>query len=212
MGRGVAKDPAEGFAWVKKAAEHGRPDGEYHVGRCLQDGTGVAKDVAEGFAWIRKSAERGYSYGECELGRCLRDGIGVARDVTEGFAWIKKSAEAGNSDGEFELGQCLHDGNDVAQDFVAAASWLTKSERHGCKKAGAALSGLLAKHPGVALAIEPPILQAARRGEHDTVLDQIRQGANAWCVSRDRRTSVILLACLEGWDDVVKEMLKQVQV
>ena len=45
--------------WYRIAAEHGKADAEYNLGRCYYLGHGVKQDSAEAEKWFRIAAKHG---------------------------------------------------------------------------------------------------------------------------------------------------------
>src|SRR5438094_7827577 len=61
MGRGVARDYKQAFAWHYKAALQGKADAEYVVGAMYYTGNAVPQDQKMAVTWFRKAAEQGHA-------------------------------------------------------------------------------------------------------------------------------------------------------
>ncbi len=84
---------ADGFAWLKKAADQGDVDAMYEVGECHFHGRGVAKTLALAQPWYAKAANLGHARAMNDLGWCYNAGIGVAKDLSQAVAWYGRAAE-----------------------------------------------------------------------------------------------------------------------
>jgi TonB family protein len=90
----VAKDSAQGVAWVRKAAEQGDVMGQYLLGMFYSSDVGVvARDLVQGAEWMRKAAEQGLADAQHLFGIALGEGgRGVPKDVIESLKWLNLAA------------------------------------------------------------------------------------------------------------------------
>ena len=51
---------SEAARWYRIAAEHGKVEAEYNLGRCYYLGHGVVQDVVEAERWYMKAAKHGH--------------------------------------------------------------------------------------------------------------------------------------------------------
>jgi len=58
-GKGVEKDLALAFVWLRKAADEGLASAQYQVGAAYEGGQGAMKDSSQALAWYRKAAGQG---------------------------------------------------------------------------------------------------------------------------------------------------------
>jgi hypothetical protein len=58
---GLPQDRAEAAKWYRRAAEQGRANAQYNLGRMYATGQGVPKDEAEMVKWWRAAAEQGHA-------------------------------------------------------------------------------------------------------------------------------------------------------
>lgn len=58
-GQGVSKDPAQAFAWFKRAADQGIPAAQLNVGQMYAKGVGVKKNVNAAKDYFMKAAKMG---------------------------------------------------------------------------------------------------------------------------------------------------------
>ena len=93
-GDGLAKDSAQGVAWIRKAADQGDVMGQYLLGMFYQSDVGVvAQDLAQGAEWFRKAAEQGLPDAQHMFGIILGEGgRGVPKDVIESLKWLNLAA------------------------------------------------------------------------------------------------------------------------
>ncbi len=54
-GRGVARDAKESVAWLKKAAQHNNPAGQYMLAAAYEAGWGVKINEGEAYYWYRRA-------------------------------------------------------------------------------------------------------------------------------------------------------------
>lgn len=80
---------------VRKAAEEGNAEAQYHLGLCYFVGVGVKQNYATASEWFRKAAEQEIPKAQYFLGYCYIRGMGVTKDASLGYKWIKKAAEQG---------------------------------------------------------------------------------------------------------------------
>jgi len=54
-GRGIPRDAKESVIWLKKAAQHGNPAGQYMLAAAYEAGWGVKIDEGEAYYWYRRA-------------------------------------------------------------------------------------------------------------------------------------------------------------
>ena len=111
-GRGVAKNPEEGFKWFLKAAQKNNVNAIEMVAFMYGHGDGTDFDLLECIYWDRKGAEMGSGYCMCDLGLYYigenailysvsyvdEDEIErteIFKDMKKGIEWLKLSARTG---------------------------------------------------------------------------------------------------------------------
>ncbi len=72
-GRGVARDDAQAFWWMRQAANTGLAKAQYALGQMYLAGHGVTSNRPDAEAWLRRAAATG-----------LRQGTGAARKAGDG--------------------------------------------------------------------------------------------------------------------------------
>lgn len=68
-GKGVSKDPNEGFKWVQKAAEQGSHAAMLELSQLYKLGIGCTEDKNLSRAWLHKAADNGVPVALGMLGR-----------------------------------------------------------------------------------------------------------------------------------------------
>jgi len=58
-GEGVATDNGKAAYWLRKAAEHGQPEGQMMLGSLYFDGAGVEKSYVKAYAWCDLAQDGG---------------------------------------------------------------------------------------------------------------------------------------------------------
>ena len=66
----IDKDYFIAHKWLKKAAERGEPNAQYHLGDIYRKGLGVQKSNAEAVKWFRLAAKQGHNKARKRLGGC----------------------------------------------------------------------------------------------------------------------------------------------
>lgn len=103
-GRGVARNAAESVLWLKKAAQHGNPAGQYMLAAAYEAGWGVRVDDGEAYYWYRR-ADQGDPVELQEQDVSFEPKIAIAAlrrrlpaDVVEDYdAKLKRDLTAGKS-------------------------------------------------------------------------------------------------------------------
>ena len=57
--KAVPQDMAEALKWVRKAAEQGYPEAQYHLGLVYGLGKGVPQDYVQAYTWFSAAAAQG---------------------------------------------------------------------------------------------------------------------------------------------------------
>ena len=81
---------------LKRLAEKGDTEAQYHLAVCYYYGKGVEMNIPEAIEWYRKAADRGHANAQCNLGICYEFGLGVNKDLSKAAYWYRKAAEQGN--------------------------------------------------------------------------------------------------------------------
>ena len=98
IGKSIAEDKAEAVKRYRMAAEQGRADAQFNLGRCHYNGDGVAKDKAETVKCYREAALQGDAYAQYRLSRCYFNGEGVAQDKVKAMVPFRAAAKHGQKD------------------------------------------------------------------------------------------------------------------
>ena len=97
MGRGVARDYKQAFAWHLKAAQQGKADAQYVVGAMYYTGNAVPQDQKHAVSWFRKAAEQGHGEAQHALGLMYRYSVaGVSADKVIAYMLWNLAAANGN--------------------------------------------------------------------------------------------------------------------
>ena len=78
--------------WLKKAAEQGDPQAQFHYARNLLLVRGQSA-VAESMQWLMRSAEQGHDDAQYQLGLVLYEGESAPRDNIAGAHWVYLAAD-----------------------------------------------------------------------------------------------------------------------
>lgn len=89
-----AEKPTEdgAVATVRLAAEQGRADAQFAMGRIYEAGQGVPQYYADAIKWYRRAAEQGHAGAQLNLGMMYREGRGVPHDFVKAHMWSNLAA------------------------------------------------------------------------------------------------------------------------
>ena len=93
--------------WYRKAADQGRPEAQYNLGRLFDQGLipGLGSDFAEAVKWYAKAAASGNAMAQYNLGLMHHSGRGVdAPSDAAAFHWWTLAAAQGDGDAMTSLG------------------------------------------------------------------------------------------------------------
>jgi uncharacterized protein len=140
-GYGVQQDRARMVTFVRAAADHGAPIGQFLIGLFYHYGFGgVRRDDLLATNWLTKAAESGIPEAAIILGDAYADGTGVTRHYQLASDWYRKAIDQGlaaaqyklaimydqglgleqNAKEAFRLAKAAHEGRDSAATFFLA--------------------------------------------------------------------------------------------
>ena len=126
-GIGVIANPAQGYEWLRRAAEQGDIRAQRRVGDMLLNGIGVAANPTQGLEWLTRAARAGDLQAQMDLGAAYYDGTVVAQSREKAFPWLLKVAQRGDPCSERAVGLMYAQGKGVAKDLKAAREWFEKA-------------------------------------------------------------------------------------
>jgi len=121
----------EAVKWLRRAADQGHAQAQYHLGRCYDCGFGVGIDKMRAFMWHLAAGLQGDAHAQYQLGSSYYSGHGIERDRTKAVWWYTAAAEQKLANAEFALGQCFFVGQGVAENKEKAAEWCQRAAAHG---------------------------------------------------------------------------------
>ncbi len=122
------KNPAEGVAWLRKAANQGSALAKFFLADCLISGRGVAKNESEAFTFCKQAAESGLPIAQGFLGELYFQGIGTTRDLERAAHWFGQAATWGDTVAMFRLAGMYYEGMGVKKDINEAYYWAVLAE------------------------------------------------------------------------------------
>jgi TPR repeat protein len=129
MGRGVARDYKQAFAWHLKAAEQGKADAQYVVGAMYYTGNAVPQDQKHAVTWFRKAAEQGHGEAQHALGLMYRYHVaGVPGDPVIAYMLWNLAAAGGNHNA---IGQRAAIAKTMTQEQIEEAQALSRTWKVG---------------------------------------------------------------------------------
>jgi hypothetical protein len=126
----MAKNPAQGKAWLEQAASKGEPRASYNLALLLLS-TGAPADLSQAVELLRRAAEKEVGDAQHALGVLYLRGRGVGRDPAEAARWFLKATGNNNPAGEVEYAILLFNGEGVAPNEGLAARLFRRSAARG---------------------------------------------------------------------------------
>lgn len=117
--------------WLKKAADAGHLDSQYHLSETLLNAASSLQERMAGEKMLRELAETGHDLAMNRLGFRLLHGLGIPSDPSEGIYWIKRSVDRASPIGMFQYSLCFFNGIGVEQDIRASEYWMRESAEEG---------------------------------------------------------------------------------
>ena len=124
-------DYAEGYKWIRLAADQGLEDAQTNLVMFYLNGIGVEKNLEKAVFWAKKLAKSGEAFAQLNFGFMYLNGTGVKQDHTKGYEWVKKSAKQNFERAQLVLGELYERGVGVKEDAKAAAEWYLKAAKQG---------------------------------------------------------------------------------
>ena len=91
----LGQDP-DTITEIRRQAEQGDAEAQFHLGFLYANGEGVLKDDAEAVRWYRLAAEQGNAWAQLSLGAMYAAGRGVLRDSVLAHMWSNIAGANGN--------------------------------------------------------------------------------------------------------------------
>ncbi|MFP5502162.1 MAG: tetratricopeptide repeat protein [Candidatus Sericytochromatia bacterium] len=186
-GRGLAREPEAGRAWLERAASAGDGLAALALGQRLCEGLGLPPDPEAGVRWIARGAAMRFPPAMAAHGDRL-----LAAGDPAGAAWLEDAAGAGYAPAMTRLGLRLRDGEGIARDEAAGTRWLERAAEKGHGKAHGVLGAAMLEAAPEAGARH--LWEALRRGElhYGLVLGMHHYQAGAF-----DRAAEVFAACLK---------------
>src|SRR5262249_44552554 len=135
-GDGVPQDLTEAATWLRRAAEQGVAEAQYHLGFMYDQLGQIEKnprnesnfEAVEGY-W--KAAHQDHPRAQLNLGLMFRDGRGVSADAAQAVSWLRKAAGENLVQAQAALGAIYANGRGVPQDDGEAVTWYRLAAEQG---------------------------------------------------------------------------------
>jgi len=111
------------MAQLRKEAEDGDPDAQFHLGAKYYFGEGISINKEEASNWFRKSAMKGNPM--------ARYYLGLVYERHEDRIALEGAARKGNPEAQFQMGMICHFGQPNTRDFAEASRWYELSAKQG---------------------------------------------------------------------------------
>lgn len=94
QGRAVKRDERKALEWMRRAAQQGNADGQFHLGKLY----GRQEKWKEAYHWASLSAKKGNAEAQYLVGMMHMGGLGTEMDTKEAVFWWARAAKQGNQD------------------------------------------------------------------------------------------------------------------
>ena len=188
------RDPANGVALLKEAADAGYAPAQYHLARAYYTADGTPRDLKLAGAYFEAAARAGIPAAMFAAGRMLDQGEGVPADPAKAIVWYKEAALRGDRDAQFALGTYFYSGEVVGKNPAVARQWFAAAARQGQPDAMFNL-GVMAAH-GEGGARDPAtayvMLDLARQAGHDGAAAALQALAPTLTPDERKRADAVL--------------------
>ncbi len=135
-GKGVVKNNAKCFFWMKQSAHHGYAPAALLLSFMYLDGVGTQADKSRALYWLRKAAQHNNAPAEVDLGFDYKHGIGVKPNWLRTLYWYRKAAKSGYARAQYQLGWFYWPpGNGLKPNLEKAVYWWEKAAHQGYQAA-----------------------------------------------------------------------------
>lgn len=123
-GSAGARDPAAAMRWFERSAQHGEPEGQYHVAYAFGQGEANRKqNWKKAFHLYERAAGAGHAASQFALGFLYYVGKGTDQNFVEAAKWYRKAARQGFPNAQFNLAGLYFSGTGVEKDVVQSYKW-----------------------------------------------------------------------------------------
>lgn len=119
------------FEEIRRQAEQGSPENQFHLGYMYLHGIGVTKNPQVAKKWYTHAAEQGHRDAQNNLGVMYFKGQGIPRDYQQAMHWYKKAAENGLDNAAASVGGMYLKGDGVEANGWIAIEWYGLAARRG---------------------------------------------------------------------------------
>ncbi|SDF51346.1 hypothetical protein SAMN05428966_116104 [Massilia sp. PDC64] len=188
------RDPANGVALLKEAADAGYAPAQYHLARAYYTGDGTPRDLKLAGAYFEAAARAGIPAAMFAAGRLLDQGEGVPADPAKAIVWYKDAALQGDRDAQFALGTYFYSGEVVGKNLATARQWFAAAARQGQPDAMFNLGVMAAHGEGGARypATAYVMFDLARQAGHDGAAAALQALAPTLTPDERRRADAVL--------------------
>ena len=129
MGRGMARDYKQAFAWHYKAAQQGKADAQYVIGAMYYTGNAVPQDQKLAVQWFRKAAEQDHPDALHALGLMYRYHVaGMPQDMVIAYMLWNLAAASGHRNATEQRASVARQ---MSQDQIDEAQSLSRNWKPG---------------------------------------------------------------------------------
>lgn len=136
-GVGMVKNPAEGFRYLKLAADANIVPAQFKIASFYEKGIGTSRNVAEAKKYYLAAAGKGHSKAMHNLAVLSTDKSDGKADLRISAIWLRRAAEMGVVDSQFNLAIYYAQGMGVEKSTVESYKWFALAAKGGDKDAAA---------------------------------------------------------------------------
>ena len=129
-GDGLAADPAQAFAWYRRAAPNDA-ESKFQLSRMYEIGRGTARDARANLSTLREAAAMGHAQAIMTLAARLENGAGVGRDYNESALWYRRAATSGSVQAMLKLADWARRGRGMTRDDTLSVQFFRQAADGG---------------------------------------------------------------------------------
>lgn len=129
------KTGENGIQSVRRKAEEGDADEQFHLGLIFYKAKGVPQDYTEAAKWFHRAAEQGHIWAHGLLGGMYYMGRGVPQNYAKAVHHARLAVEWGDPTAQATLGAAYYFGHGVTRDRKEAYVLCSMAATYGTKEA-----------------------------------------------------------------------------
>jgi hypothetical protein len=149
FGQECPRDKLERIACIRRAAEQGLAEAQYHLGRLFEKGDGIEQNNTRAAHWYLQAAEQGNALAQNSIAELCYEGHGVEQDYNVALKWYEAAADQGVASAAYNAGYIYFEGLHVKRDRSKGLALFEVSAFSNCTLAKYALGVIYEQGLGV---------------------------------------------------------------